>query len=82
MPTPIATINIATNELAEDRLYFGVPCLMPPMIAAMPRMPLISNMIAANTVSRARVGLGAPCSNTTRITTSTETAAKVRISVP
>ncbi len=82
MPMPIATISIATNELADERLYLRVPCLMPPTIAAMPRIPLISNMIAANTVSRARVGFGAPANNATRITTSTDTAASVRISVP
>src|SRR3989338_1986542 len=82
MPTPMATSSMAMKELAEEMLYLVLPCFRPPTMAARPRMPLISNITAANTVSRASVGLGAPCSSTIRITTSTETAARVRISVP
>ncbi len=82
MPMPIATSNMAMKELAESTLYFALPCFSPPTMAAKPRMPLMSNMMAANTVSRASVGLGVPCNSTIRITTSTDTAASVRISVP
>ncbi len=51
-------------------------------MAAIPMIPLMSSITAAYTVSRARVGEWLSNIMTTRITTSTDTAARVRIIVP
>src|SRR3989338_6777296 len=68
MPTPMATSSMARKVLADSKLYWVLPCFRPPTMAARPRMPLMSNITAANTVSRARGGLGAPRRSTTTIT--------------